>query len=521
MLEIASLCLVVTALVAWLNERFVRLPTTIGVMAIALLVSLTLVALDALGVTGTLRDRAEALMRSIDFSNVLMQGMLSLLLFAGALHIDLSQLRRYRWQVAALALVGTLASTMVVGLTAWIVLPWIGVTVPLLHCLVFGALISPTDPIAVMGILKSAGAPRNLELVIAGESLFNDGIGVVIFALLVAALAGGMPSWDAAAALLVREAGGGIVLGVVLGFGTYALLKGVDQYPVEVLLTLAAVMGGSSLASHLHVSGPLAMVVVGLVIGNRGRARAMSETTRRYVDMFWQLLDEILNAVLFVLIGMELLIIAFTGPLLLAGVVAIAITLFARWLTVGLPGEAPRRALPAAARIRHGADVGRAAWRHLGGPGALAAGRRLPRHAADPHLLRRGVLDPRTGIDDRAGGEAIAGRHGRCRTDDRQRRGLLDRKRESPSGAASMEGSRLPFGVANPWKSLPTLITICLTGYGGDAIADCPVGYPRASPVSVGALSSPFRRRRRNRWYRMSSMCFATTKQRGRCSAAF
>ena len=320
MLEIASLCLVVTALVAWLNERFVRLPTTIGVMAIALLVSLTLVALDALGVTGTLRDRAEALMRSIDFSNVLMQGMLSLLLFAGALHIDLSQLRRYRWQVAALALVGTLASTMVVGLTAWIVLPWIGVTVPLLHCLVFGALISPTDPIAVMGILKSAGAPRNLELVIAGESLFNDGIGVVIFALLVAALAGGMPSWDAAAALLVREAGGGIVLGVVLGFGTYALLKGVDQYPVEVLLTLAAVMGGSSLASHLHVSGPLAMVVVGLVIGNRGRARAMSETTRRYVDMFWQLLDEILNAVLFVLIGMELLIIAFTGPLLLAGV---------------------------------------------------------------------------------------------------------------------------------------------------------------------------------------------------------
>ncbi len=382
MLEIASLCLVVTALVAWLNERFVRLPTTIGVMAIALLVSLTLVALDALGVTGTLRDRAEALMRSIDFSNVLMQGMLSLLLFAGALHIDLSQLRRYRWQVAALALVGTLASTMVVGLTAWIVLPWIGVTVPLLHCLVFGALISPTDPIAVMGILKSAGAPRNLELVIAGESLFNDGIGVVIFALLVAALAGGMPSWDAAAALLVREAGGGIVLGVVLGFGTYALLKGVDQYPVEVLLTLAAVMGGSSLASHLHVSGPLAMVVVGLVIGNRGRARAMSETTRRYVDMFWQLLDEILNAVLFVLIGMELLIIAFTGPLLLAGVIAIAITLFARWLTVGLPVKLIGKRF----RLPHGSATV-LTWGGLRGGISVALALSLPAGASRDTLL--------------------------------------------------------------------------------------------------------------------------------------
>jgi CPA1 family monovalent cation:H+ antiporter len=337
MLDIAALCLVVTALVAYLNQRYVRLPTTIGVMAIALLVSLASVVLDTLGFAGVLRHRAEMLIRSIDFSDVLMQGMLSLLLFAGALHIDLSQLRQYRWQVAALALVGTLASTIVVGVVASIVLPWVGVQLPLLQCLLFGALISPTDPIAVMGILKSAGAPRNLELVIAGESLFNDGIGVVIFALLAAALAGGAPTATAAAALLVHEAGGGIVLGLVLGYVTYRLLKGVDQYPVEVLLTLAAVMGGSSVATHLHVSGPLAMVVVGLVIGNRGRACAMSETTRRYIDMFWQLLDEILNAVLFVLIGMEVLVIAFPASLLLAGAVAIGITLFARWLTVGLP----------------------------------------------------------------------------------------------------------------------------------------------------------------------------------------
>ena len=342
MIEIAALCLVVTALMAWLNERCVRLPTTIGVMAIALLASLALVALDAvgpLGMAAALRTRAEALMRSIDFSDVLMQGMLSLLLFAGALHIDLRELRRYQLQVAALALVGTLASTLVVGGLSWLVLSWIGMALPLLHCLLFGALISPTDPIAVIGILKSAGAPRNLELVIAGESLFNDGIGVVIFALLVVALGGGMPSPADAGALLAREAGGGVVLGLALAYVTYQLLKGVDQYPVEVLLTLAAVMGGSSLAHHLHVSGPLAMVVVGLVVGNRGRSHAMSETTRRYIDMFWQLLDEILNAVLFVLIGMEVLLIAFTGRLLFAGIVSIGITLFARWLSVGLPVE--------------------------------------------------------------------------------------------------------------------------------------------------------------------------------------
>ena len=337
MLDIAALCLVVTALVAWLNERYIRLPTTIGVMAIAMLVSLSLVGLDRFGIAGSLRDHAVSLVRLIDFSEVLMQGMLSVLLFAGALHIDLGRLRRYRWQVGALALIGTLASTFVVGGMMWVVMPWIGIALPFVYCLLFGALISPTDPIAVMSVLKSAGVPRNLELVIAGESLFNDGIGVVIFALLVAAATKGMPSWDAAGLLLLQEAGGGIALGLVLGYGTCRLLKGVDQYPVEVLLTLAAVIGGSSLASRLHVSGPLAMVVAGLLIGNYGRAEAMSETTRRYIDMFWQLLDEILNAVLFVLIGLEVLLVAFTGHLLLAGAVAIAVTLFARWLTVGVP----------------------------------------------------------------------------------------------------------------------------------------------------------------------------------------
>lgn len=338
MLDISAVCLVITALLAYLNHRFVRLPTTIGVMVIALGLSLAIVMLNALGLDHGLRQYEESFIRSIDFSDVLMQGMLSLLLFAGALHVDLSELKSYRWQVVALALAGTLASTLAVGFGMRTVLPWIGIELPLLYCLLFGALISPTDPIAVMGILKSAGAPKNLELVVAGESLFNDGIGVVIFALILGMLtSGSVPTAGAAFELLAREAGGGIAFGLALGYTTYRLLKSVDQYQVEVLLTLTAVLGGYALASHLHISGPLAMVVTGLMIGNRGRALAMSDTTRRYIDMFWELLDEILNAVLFVLIGMEVLLIAFTAPLLFGGAAAIAVTLLARWLTVGVP----------------------------------------------------------------------------------------------------------------------------------------------------------------------------------------
>lgn len=338
MLDIAATCLVLTALLAYLNHRFIGLPTTIGVMVIALAISLAMVGLDTLGLDHGLRSYEETFLRSIDFSDVLMQGMLSFLLFAGALHVDLSALKRARLQVASLAIVGTLLSTAAVGFGIWWVLPWIGLQLPLMYCLLFGALISPTDPIAVMGILKSAGAPNDLELVIAGESLFNDGVGVVVFALLLGVLIGGeVPSPGAAAELLLREAGGGIAFGLALGYVTFRMLKSIDQYQVEVLLTLAAVMGGYALASHLHVSGPLAMVVCGLIIGNGGRALAMSDNTRRYVDMFWQVVDEILNAVLFVLIGLEVLLIEFSWALLGAGAIAIGVTLLARWLTVGVP----------------------------------------------------------------------------------------------------------------------------------------------------------------------------------------
>lgn len=351
MFEIAVVCLVLTALLAYVNHRFVGLPTTIGVMVVALLLSLGLIALDKLGFSA-LHDYEQTLLQSIDFSELLMQGMLSVLLFAGALHIDLSQLRDYRWQVGTLAVVGTALSTLIVGVLTWWLLPLVGLSLPLAYCLVFGALISPTDPIAVIGILKSAGAPKNVNLVVSGESLFNDGVGVVLFSLLLAvATRGEVPGFGEGAMLLLHEAGGGLLLGAVLGGIMFAMLRSIDNYQVEVLLTLAGVLGGYALAGRLHVSGPLAMVVAGLIVGNHGRAYAMSDATRHHVDLFWELLDEIFNAVLFVLLGLEIVMVAFNGQILLASIGVIAIALLARLMAVGLPVAVMRNAfkLPAGA----------------------------------------------------------------------------------------------------------------------------------------------------------------------------
>jgi CPA1 family monovalent cation:H+ antiporter len=337
MFEIAVACLVITALLAYVNARFVGLPTTIGVMVIAMLLSLALIGLDRIGF-GALRDFETSLLQSIDFSEVLMQGMLSMLLFAGALHVDLSRLRRFRWQIGLLAVVGTGLSTLIVGFGLHWVLPLLGIGMPLAYCLVFGALISPTDPVAVMGILKLAGISEETGMVVAGESLFNDGVGVVLFSLLLGiTLRGHTPSFAEGAITLLHEAGGGIVLGAILGGLLFVLLRSIDNYQVEVLLTLAGVLGGYELASHLHVSGPLAMVVAGVIIGNHGRKLAMSDTTRRHVDLFWELLDEILNAVLFVLLGLEIVVIAYPHNGMLAAIAVVALTLLARLLTVGLP----------------------------------------------------------------------------------------------------------------------------------------------------------------------------------------
>jgi CPA1 family monovalent cation:H+ antiporter len=341
MIDVAASLLVLTALLAVVNHRVLRLPPTIGLMATALGLSLALVALDTFGLASSLHDRESALLNSIDFSNLLMQGMLSLLLFAGALHVDAAALRAYRWQVGLLAFAGTAVSTAIVGFAVWWLLGLAGLALPLLHCLLFGALISPTDPIAVLGILKSAGAPRNLEVVIAGESLFNDGVGVVLFSLLLGMQRdGAWPGPGEAGMLLLREAGGGLVAGWLLGLATRALLRRLDHAPLAVLLTLAAVVGGYDLMAHVHVSGPLAMVVAGLVVGHATRAGHVSAPVRQHLDVFWQLVDEMLNAVLFVLVGMEVIVLRFpVGPALAttACVIAIVVTLAARVLTVGVP----------------------------------------------------------------------------------------------------------------------------------------------------------------------------------------
>ncbi len=346
MFDIAVACLVITAVLAWVNQRFVGLPTTIGVMAVALLLSLGLIAFDHLGF-GALHRYEEDFLESINFSALLMQGMLSLLLFAGALQIDLSRLRELRWPVGLLAVFGTALSTVIVGLAVWWLLPWLGLSLPLAYCLVFGALISPTDPIAVIGIMRNAGAPENIRVVVSGESLFNDGVGVVLFSLLLGvATSGVVPSFGEGAKLLAHEAGGGLLLGGAIGLLLFAMLRSINNYQTEVLLTLAGVLGGYELAQRLHVSGPLAMVVAGVIVGNQGRALAMSDTTRHHVDLFWELLDEILNAVLFVLLGLEIVVIAYTGPQFVAALCAIAIALLARLLAVGAPVAALRRWFP-------------------------------------------------------------------------------------------------------------------------------------------------------------------------------
>jgi CPA1 family monovalent cation:H+ antiporter len=331
-----AILLTLSALFSYLNARYLHLPTTIGAMLIALILSLGLLVIGRFGIP--LEEQAAQLVRSTHFDEALLQGMLSFLLFAGALHVNLNDLARQRSVVFLLATLGVGLSTLIVGSLMWWMLGLLDLSLPFLYCLLFGALISPTDPIAVLGILKTAGVPKSLEIKITGESLLNDGTGVVLFLLLLGLATSGQElDVGQAAVLFVREAVGGAVLGLILGGITFRLLKSIDEYPVEVLLTLALVTGGYALASALHVSGPIAMVVAGLMIGNHGRRLAMSAKTRQHLDTFWELMDEILNTVLFVLIGFEILLLHFTGGVLLAGIIAIGIVLLARWVSVGLP----------------------------------------------------------------------------------------------------------------------------------------------------------------------------------------
>ena len=335
--EIIAILLTISAVFSFVNYRFLKLPTTIGLMLIALAFSLFLI-ISGKFILGS-NQWAVDLLLEVDFDETLLHGMLSFLLFAGALHVNLGDLRQQYRVIGGLATAGVVISTFVVGGLSWLMLNLLGMHMSFIACLLFGALISPTDPIAVLGILKTTNTPKSLETKIAGESLFNDGVGVVLFLVLLNIATSGYQEVSAAeiGLLFVQEAVGGAALGLAAGLLTYWLLKNVDNYQVEVLITLALVTGGYALAEGLHLSAPIAIVVAGLLIGNHGRSFAMSAKTREHLDGFWELVDEILNAVLFVLIGLEVMVLNSTGLELFAGLLAVPIVLFARLVSVAIP----------------------------------------------------------------------------------------------------------------------------------------------------------------------------------------
>ncbi len=370
--DIAGILVTLAAAFAFINHKLLKLPTTVGLMLLAMLHAVALLLIDWI-VPGTeVLTSAETLIGSIDFDQTLMQGMLGYLLFAGALHVNLNDLKKQTAVIVLLATIGVLATTFIVGGLTYVITGWLGIEVRFIYCLIFGSIVAPTDPIAVLGIFKSLGAPKSLETKVAGESLFNDGVGVVVFIALlgIAGLGGHGESPEDltnkeepnrvveqreqehphevpanrevtetnasdVARLFALEAGGGIALGFVLGLLAFFLLRSIDHYATEILLSLAVVTGGYALAMKLHLSGPLAMVVAGLILGNHGRTLAMSDKTREHLDTFWELVDELLNAVLFVLIGLEVLVLSFEGQYLLAGALAIPAALLARFLSVG------------------------------------------------------------------------------------------------------------------------------------------------------------------------------------------
>ena len=336
--QILSILILLAASFGYLNARFIKLPTAIGLMFIAIVFSLVVIGLSYYD--DTLYKAELALIREIDFEEVVMNYMLSFLLFAGALHTHFHYLRSQRWPILLFATLGTLTSTFLVGTAVYLFLGALGIEVKYTLCLLFGALISPTDPIAVLGILKKANVPKKLETKIVGESLFNDGVGVVIFLTLFGIAAKGEESINPLeiVQLFGLEVIGGLGLGLFIGWVTFLLMKSIDDFSIEILITLAAVMGGTVIAQKFHVSAPLAMVAAGLVVGNdRARSVAMSDVTERYVDKFWELLDILLNAILFVLIGMEMLVLVFDTNYILAGVICIPVILLCRYVSLFLP----------------------------------------------------------------------------------------------------------------------------------------------------------------------------------------
>lgn len=336
--NLIALVVTLAAVFGWVNHRWLRLPHTIGLVLIALVVSVALLGVDAVVPAAGIEGAVRGVLDAIEFEDTLMRGMLSFLLFAGALHVDLHQLLEKKWVILTMATVGIVISTVLVAFGAFFALRLAGIDVPLSYCFVFGALISPTDPIAVLGILKNANVPESLQAKIAGESLFNDGVGIVLFTILVEMAIGDVPVTAGQVGLLfVEEAVGGVALGLVAGYLAYRAMRAIDEHNLEVLITLSLVMGTYAVASVVHFSGPIAVVIAGLFIGNHGTRFAMSASTRDHIGKFWSLLDEILNSLLFLAIGFEVVALTFTVDIAGVAAGAIAIVLVARLVSVGVP----------------------------------------------------------------------------------------------------------------------------------------------------------------------------------------
>jgi monovalent cation:H+ antiporter, CPA1 family len=341
--EIFTFIVCITALLSYLNYRFVKLSPTIGIMALSLAFSIILIA--GQGFFPTAYDSLKEVMSSVDFHKLLMKGMLGFLLFAGAIHIDAKNLKAERLPIISLATIGIFISTTLVGTLLYYLFQAFGLSIDYIYCLLFAALISPTDPIAVLAILKKAKLPKSLELKIAGESLFNDGVAVVVFLTIMQVAETGLDKLSPGdiSLLFLQQAGGGLLYGTVLGYLSYFAVRSIDKYEVEVMITIATVMGGYLLADIIHVSGPLAMVVAGIIIGNKSRGNAVSDITRDYLEKFWELIDEMLNAALFMLIGFEMLVIHFNRSIMIIGSITIFIVLLSRWISVAIPVTILRR----------------------------------------------------------------------------------------------------------------------------------------------------------------------------------
>jgi len=334
---LASIILTLAVIIGYINHRYIKMQSTIAIMVGSLVLSFIFIVLQHFGIAD-IASKTESLLIRTDFHSLLLDGMLSFLLFAGSLSIDFSILKDRKWEIGILSSLSTIASALLVGTFSYYILKACGITLPYLYCLLFGGLISPTDPIAVLAIFKKIGAPKSLEVCVAGESLFNDGVGIVIFLTLYQLTFNHIQvTWQNVSMLFLEQAIGGIAYGIVLGLIAHHFMQRVNEHKIAILITLAVATGGYTLALAMHISGPLAMVVAGIFVGNKARHNKNESKTHEALEMFWEVIDELLNAVLFLLIGFELLTIHISDYRLIAVVIAIPLVLFVRLITVAIP----------------------------------------------------------------------------------------------------------------------------------------------------------------------------------------